>query len=165
MLDNTIDKHNLKNVIKNFEKNNIDKGLLKTILYLVEWKYILVNNKRLFNVNWFKSNFSFLDFNVMDSINPNKLHDYANLNELNDFTNQNIELLIEDNIKEYFDFILNKYKRFKYTGIMNLAFSTYPMIKGELFEVLDLIKYREEYLKILNKKEFKSITNLKELKR
>ena len=48
---------------------------------------------------------------------------------------------------------------------MNLAFSTYPMIKGELFEVLDLIKYREEYLKILNKKEFKSITNLKELKR
>ena len=32
-------------------------------------------------------------------------------------------------------------------------------------EVLDLIKYREEYLKILNKKEFKSITNLKELKR
>ena len=119
---------NIKKITSYLKYNGFDKSYIVKILFLLDWKHVLVTGERMFSVNWIYSSYGakFEEFEI-DNIIPRP----------------NIELLEEE--KEYIDFILKKVRRLKYTDFVNIYFSTYPLIYGVKYQPIDLVAMAKEY--------------------
>ena len=146
----------IERLIAYLKYKKIPKEIIVKAVFLIEWKYVLVNKKRLFNsFNWIKKNGY---FDIKYKKKSNILNKEDNLSFLIDFIEPKnidyysfIEMNIFRELIQYIDFILEKYERLKYTGFSNLFVSTYPYIYSEYNQKINLVKLMEDYSKHKNK--------------
>lgn len=146
----------IERLIAYLKYKKIPKEIIVKAVFLIEWKYVLVNKKRLFNsFNWVKKN-GYFDIKYKKKLNI--LNKEDNLSFLIDFIEPKnidyssfIEMNIFRELIQYIDFILEKYERLKYTGFSNLFVSTYPYIYSEYNEKINLVKLMEDYSEYKNK--------------
>lgn len=146
----------IERLIAYLKYKKIPKEIIVKAVFLIEWKYVLVNKKRLFNsFNWVKKN-GYFDIKYKKKLNI--LNKEDNLSFLIDFIEPKnidyssfIEMNIFRELIQYIDFILEKYERLKYTGFSNLFVSTYPYIYSEYNQKVNLVKLMEKYSNHKNK--------------
>lgn len=146
----------IERLIAYLKYKKIPKEIIVKAVFLIEWKYVLVNKKRLFNsFNWVKKNGY---FDIKYKKKSNILNKEDNLSFLIDFIEPKnidyysfIEMNIFRELIQYIDFILEKYERLKYTGFSNLFVSTYPYIYSEYNQKINLVKLMEKYSNYKNK--------------
>lgn len=146
----------IERLIAYLKYKKIPKEIIVKAVFLIEWKYVLVNKKRLFNsFNWVKKN-GYFDIKYKKKLNI--LNKEDNLSFLIDFIEPKnidyssfIEMNIFRELIQYIDFILEKYERLKYTGFSNLFVSTYPYIYSEYNQKVNLVKLMEDYSDYKNK--------------
>ena len=135
-------KNNICDVLKDIVSSDIEDHLYEKVLYLIEWKYILIHGERLFDLNWEHTPFGIS----------------AKYNE-----EANITYSISYSIRKRLivKFIFEKINRLKYTELMNLVMSTYPLIKTETYDSIDLIELALDYKDSLSEKDLKYIQNVR----
>ena len=146
----------IERLIAYLKYKKIPKEIIVKAVFLIEWKYVLVNKKRLFNsFNWVKKNGY---FDIKYKKKSNILNKEDNLSFLIDFIEPKnidyysfIEMNIFRELIQYIDFILEKYERLKYTGFSHLFASTYPYIYSEYNQKINLVKLMEKYSNYKNK--------------
>lgn len=146
----------IERLIAYLKYKKIPKEIIVKAVFLIEWKYVLVNKKRLFNsFNWVKKN-GYFDIKYKKKLNI--LNKEDNLSFLIDFIEPKnidyssfIEMNIFRELIQYIDFILEKYERLKYTGFSHLFVSTYPYIYSEYNQKVNLVKLMEKYSNHKNK--------------
>lgn len=146
----------IERLIAYLKYKKIPKEIIVKAVFLIEWKYVLINKKRLFNsFNWVKKNGY---FDIKYKKKSNILNKEDNLSFLIDFIEPKnidyssfIEINIFRELIQYIDFILEKYERLKYTGFSNLFVSTYPYIYSEYNQKINLVKLMEDYSNHKNK--------------
>ena len=146
----------IERLIAYLKYKKIPKEIIVKAVFLIEWKYVLVNKKRLFNsFNWIKKN-GYFDIKYKKKLNI--LNKEDNLSFLIDFIEPKnidyssfIEMNIFRELIQYIDFILEKYERLKYTGFSHLFVSTYPYIYSEYNQKINLVKLMEDYSNHKNK--------------
>lgn len=146
----------IERLIAYLKYKKIPKEIIVKAVFLIEWKYVLVNKKRLFNsFNWIKKNGY---FDIKYKKKSNILNKEDNLSFLIDFIEPKnidyssfIEMNIFRELIQYIDFILEKYERLKYTGFSHLFASIYPYIYSEYNQKINLVKLMEKYSNYKNK--------------
>ena len=126
---------NLKNIIAHLKFLEIPTHIIYKIIFLIEWKYVLVNNKLLFeDLIWYKNSYGF----------QIKNNDLIKIIEILEAKNE-----IDSNFKYYIDFILEKYNRLTYNHFTSLYISIYPYIFSKENVDIDLLKCKKDYKKML----------------
>lgn len=119
-------------VYKNTEIN-LDISVLSKILYLIDWKTCIEHGTQLTQLEWTNGNFG-----ITCDHNLSLAYDLATR-----IKKSILDLNTSDT--NIINFILEKTYRMKYTDFAHLVQCTYPMIFSEKYEVLDLVKYANEY--------------------
>lgn len=146
----------IERLIAYLKYKKIPKEIIVKAVFLIEWKYVLINKKRLFNsFNWVKKNGY---FDIKYKKKSNILNKEDNLSfliegiEPKDANSSSyFEISTFREVIQYIDFILEKYERLKYTGFSNLFVSTYPYIYSEYNQKVNLVKLMEKYSNHKNK--------------
>ena len=126
---------NLKSIIAYLKFLEIPTHIIYKIIFLIEWKYVLVNNKLLFeDLIWYKNSYG---FQIKD-------HDLIKIIETSEAKNE-----INSNFKYYIGFILEKYNRLTYNHFASLYISIYPYIFSKENIDIDLLKCKRDYKKML----------------
>jgi len=128
-------------LITSYLKSKGHKEIWK-LLYLIEWKYILVHNQRLFEGVW--------EYTLSGAV-INKI-------DLRLIENRNVELTEE--ILNFVNFVLEKKERLSYTDFANMYYSTYPLINTRKGDLINLFECRKEYIKTLSEEQKSSILSL-----
>ncbi len=109
----------IERLIAYLKYKKIPKEIIVKAVFLIEWKYVLVNKKRLFNsFNWVKKN-GYFDIKYKKKINILNKEDNLSLliegtepKDANYYSSSEISIFRE--VIQYIDFILEKYERLKY---------------------------------------------------
>ncbi len=126
---------NLKNIIAYLKFLETPTHIIYKIIFLIEWKYVLVNNKLLFeDLIWFKNSYGF----------QIKNNDLIKIIETLEAKNE-----INSNFKYYIGFILEKYNRLTCNHFASLYISIYPYIFSKENIDIDLLKCKKDYKKML----------------
>jgi len=132
---------NFGNVLYILKQHDIVPKYINKFMYLIEWKYILLYNKRLFNCKWERSQSNIIA-------------------KKSDIIIKNSSSESDDIIENIVLFTLEKLERLGYFEIDRLVMSTYPFIISNDFDTLDLLHLSKDYKSILNRKEKKSLENV-----
>ncbi len=127
--------------ITSYLNSNGEKEIWK-LLYLIEWKYLLVNNKRLFEGVWKYT----LSGAVLQNI------------DLRLIKSKNIEM--DEKYLNYINFVLEKKERLSYTDFANMYYSTYPLMNTSKGDFINLFECRKNYIKTLSQDKKNSILSL-----
>lgn len=123
----------LKNIIAYLKFLEIPNNIIYKIVFLIEWKHVLVNDKLLFeDLIWYKDSYGF----------QIKNNDLIKMIEILEAKNE-----INSNFKYYVDFILEKYNKLTYNGFASLYISIYPYIFSKENVDIDLLKCKKNYIK------------------
>lgn len=123
----------LEDIIGHLKTLDVDSDYLWKIAYLMDWKFILDTERKMFNVQWYyDSNGAIVENIDIDKIKAKKLD-------------------LPSSYKDYLDFVLEKIDRLPSHMFINTYFSTYPIINGEKYTNLDLINSAKDYKEYLNK--------------
>lgn len=129
---------NLLKTINYLVSKNLDLDTILKTIFLIEWKYVLANNKRLFKADW-------IDVDGKDILEIDKIKDFK----------------ISSELLTYIDFIFEKHERFGLSRFNLLYSSTYPVLLNSKNKCLaNLLKLRKLYLSTLTKEESKHILPL-----
>ena len=136
-------------LIKLNEPKMLPPSLLLRGIYLIDWKYTLLNNETLLNIDWENTNYGpgFDDYKELVN----------NIENINSFSEDYIP---NQQVLDVIEFVAEKTERLKYTELTNLAFSTYPMISTERYDKLNIQKKSIEYKDTLNQHFKTSAENL-----
>lgn len=156
----TINKYNnlvdlIYFVIKNYpNKNELSKARLTKIIYLLDWKYTLDYWKQITSIDWYFDSYWPYVIDVVkttESTSLFKMKHYLNyfnniwtIIEIND---DNYEPNISDDIKEIYDFIVNKTKKMNFNDFINFVYSTYPVQVSKRYTNMNLLELAQEYKK------------------
>jgi uncharacterized phage-associated protein len=147
---------NLKDIIRYFFSkypypSELSKARLVKLIYLADWKSSLNNEKQLSNIKWIYNHYGPY---VEDIINEIRNDSNFEIVFVNNSYNQPKELIkvlnneepkISKESKEIIDFVIDKTKSLYWNDFINLVYSTYPILKSQKFEELDLEKLAKEY--------------------
>jgi len=136
-------------LLKMSEPKMLEKIYFSKVIYLIEWKYILLNNKPLLDIE-FENNNSGPTFD-------NYLKYFEDIPNINSFT-ENFSHIPE--VHDIIFYLFEKTERLEYTSFVNLVFSTYPFITSNKYDILNLVQCAKNYKEILNKEELSKIENL-----
>ena len=150
----------VKYILENYPyPNELSKARLNKVIYLIDWKSVLINNKQLTNIEWKYNHYGpYVDV-IKKQIQAdsrfkidNTTNFYGNPKEL--------IVLIEDNgfsspnedEKQVIDFVIEKTKKYNWNDFIKLVYSTYPIISQPQGSNLNLIELSKEYKALLSDK-------------
>ena len=122
-----------KNKLVNNSHSHLTQ-IIRLLMYLVEWKYILEYEKSLSNITW--------TYNGCMTYSK-----YLNEYNLVFFNLTAPEIDLSDNIQKCIDFAFDKYEKleFKYTELAHLCSSTYPCIVSKNKTKVNLLNLSKQY--------------------
>jgi len=136
-------KNNISDISHELQKNKVSDMLFDKTLFLIEWKYILITNTRLFDCVWTHSPYG-------------PVSDFKDIDDIVGYSDSyNIKK------RQVVKFILQKIEKLNRTQYINLVYSVYPMIESETYDIINLIKYSNEYKELLSVEDLQKILNLK----
>jgi len=147
---------------------SLPKARLVKLVYLADWKSSVDRGCQITEVEWLYNHYGPYVKEIVDIIDSNP--DFVRRNYINQFGNpaekidlrdgvSQIELLnidLNDQERNIIEFVSSITKDMSYTEFLRLVYSTYPIIKGEKFQYLDLVKMSKDYISFKqNRNEFK----------
>lgn len=131
--------------------SELSKARLVKLVYLADWKSSIQNGKQLSNIKWFYNHYGPYVDDVIDVLknDPNfeiesKLNFYNQPKYLIKII-KNIEPKLQEESRLILDFVIDNTKHLYWNEFISLVYSTYPIIKEEKFNYLDLVKLAKEY--------------------
>lgn len=134
----------------------LSKARLVKIVYLVDWKAAVEYGHQMTDVEWYFNHYGPYVKEIIDMIDASPL--FLKRHYLNQFGNPAEEILLnsesdinklkaalsEENCK-IIDYVLSITKDMGYMEFLRLIYSTYPIIKSNKFDKMDLGKLAKEY--------------------
>lgn len=134
-----------------------DKRLIIFAIYLLDWKYSILNDQPLLNVTWYYGNYG-----------PEIIKEHTTIVNIFDLveevinSNEKFEKCQECiDIEDFILFVNDKLERLTDTELQNLVYSTYPMIRSEKYSTLPLSLLVAEYKMASNRKDNFKMLSLK----
>lgn len=133
-------------------KSELSKARLTKMVYLADWKHVLTHHRQLTDISWFFNHYG----PYVDDIYSTAIFD-SRFNVQSDMTYYGTEkevISIKDDAKfdeltldevKVLDFIIEATSSLNWQQFINLVYSTYPIMAGNKYEPLNLIKFAQEY--------------------
>lgn len=135
---------------------SLPKARLVKLVYLADWKSAIETGHQITEIKWFYNHYGPYVKEVIDLIdnNPN----FVSRNYINNFGKRAEKIDLRDQIsydfsssilseqdRQIIDYISDITKNMGYSEFLRLVYSTYPIIKSEKYNFLDLVKLANEY--------------------
>jgi len=148
----------IKYILHTYPKiEELSKPRLVKIIYLIDWKYTLDNEKQYTKIKWIYNHYGpYVNdvINVMKQ-NPNDFQMSSRENPYGGITDKfnlnkssKINIEIDLKIKKTADLIISKTVNFSWSRLISVVYSTYPVKNNLKYSVLDLEQLAKEYKKI-----------------
>jgi len=143
---------------KNYpHKNELSKARLTKMVYLADWKSALRKNNQMSNINWIYNHYGpYVD----DIVEVAQKENIFSLNSITNSQGGNKDVIylkndayrpkISNAEKETLDHIISITKDMYWNKFIKLVYSTYPMLKSEKYDQLNLIVLAEKYKASIN---------------
>lgn len=142
--------------LKNPYKDDLSNARLNKIIYLADWRNILIRNRQVSNIKWIFNHYGPYVHDIINEVSNNDdiFRIKIESSEYNNFgiTKQIILLRNPENYKELkvedadsIDFIIERTKEMPFKDFINYVYSTYPVLTSEHGDTLDLIKKAKDY--------------------
>lgn len=138
----------------------LSKARLNKIIYLIDWKSALENEKQLTEIDW-KFNHYGPYVNIIEEtiLSDDRFNIKSTTNIYGN--EKNIIEIIQDKDfseptekeQEIIDFVIEKTRKFYWDKFINLVYSTYPIISQEKGSQLNLVELAKEYKQIKKSEE------------
>lgn len=140
----------------NSEKIILSKARLVKLIYLIDWKCMLVNGYQMTEIQWVLNHYGPYVEDIIKTLEkyPNfKKSDYINhygeqcekIDLVDKEDIQNIQINLSKQHCELIDSVLFTTARLAYTKFLRLIYSTYPIVNSNKMDKLDLQKFAKEY--------------------
>ena len=105
--------------------------IIRHLMYLFEWKYVLEYGEKLSNAKWQAKIISYIDFEA----------DFKNINLIK-------RMFVDEKLSKIIEFVLKKHEKFefKYTKICHLCQCTYPNIVLNKYDFIDFKVLSKKYI-------------------
>lgn len=129
-------QEDFKDMIAMLKFLNLKEHDIKKAMFFIDWKYVLIHGKQLFNVQWYLDINRRFNFEVEDK----SLDNYISiiLPEAKNLSEETIWVM---------NFVTEKFFRLHISELERLYYSLYPMIfinRGEELDIVDVaLKYKE----------------------
>jgi antitoxin SocA-like protein len=134
----------------------LSKARLVKLIYLADWKAAVDYGHQITDVQWYFNHFGPYVKEIIDIIEGSNV--FLKCHYVNQFGNSAEEILLnpesgkgdlkttlsEDN-RKIIDYVLSITRDMSYMEFIRLIYSTYPIIKSNKFEKMDLEKLSNEY--------------------
>ncbi|MDA8596294.1 Panacea domain-containing protein [Flavobacteriaceae bacterium] len=131
--------------------SELSKARLVKLVYLADWKSAITNEKQLTNIKWLYNHYGPYVEDIINEIRNDVNFEIVSgtnyLNQQKDLIKiiNNTEPPLKKETKKILDFVILKTKDLYWEEFINLVYSTYPIIKEEKFNHLDLVRLAKEY--------------------
>lgn len=140
-------------VIKNYPRpDELSKARLNKIIYLIDWKSILLHGKPITSIQWVYNHYGPYVNDIEESLIKDERFSFKKKSNIYGNEKTVIELINQENFieptsdeKEVIDFIIEKTKKFNFNNFIKLVYSTYPIISQPQGSTLNLIELANEY--------------------
>lgn len=143
-------------IVKHYPKpSQLSKARLNKVLYLIDWKSVLKNDKQMTKIDWIYNHYG----PYVDEVETSIIFDKRFVIErtTNIYGNEKSIVEIKEGAefeepnkkeKKIIDFIIEKTNRYNFTEFIKLVYSTYPIISQPQGSQLNLIELAKEYKKV-----------------
>lgn len=140
-------------VIKNYPRpDELSKARLNKIIYLIDWKSILLHGKPITSIQWIYNHYGPYVNDIEESLIQDERFSFKKTSNIYGNEKTVIELINQENFieptadeKEVIDFIIEKTKKFNFNNFIKLVYSTYPIISQPQGSILNLVELANEY--------------------
>lgn len=132
-------------------KSDLSKAKLNKIIYLADWKSAMSRGRQITDIDWIFNNYGPYVNDIETAV---VFSDYFELKQtLNMFGNKkevivkisDFEYEIYDDEKQILDFVINKVTPLNWDTFIKMVYSTYPILKSNRHEHLNLVELATEY--------------------
>jgi len=135
--------------------SQLSKARLNKVLYLIDWKFVIENDKQMTKIKWIYNHYG----PYVDEVETSIIFDKRFVIEkiTNIYGNDKSLIKIKDGAKfeepnkkekKIIDFIMEKTNRYNFTDFIKLVYSTYPIISQPQGSQLNLVALAKEYKKV-----------------
>lgn len=135
-------------------KDELSNARVTKMVYLADWRHVLERGRQVSGVQWYFDNYGPFVWDIMDvaKANPDLFRVQSTWTQFGN--NKNVlgladkryapSSLSEDD-KRTLDFVINATKDLSFDAFIKLVYSTYPIVKSDRYQTLDLPQLAEEY--------------------
>ena len=158
--------YNLKDIMlyicKNYpHKNELSNARLTKMIYLADWKNVLKNKEQISDIKWIFNHYGPFVNDVMEEAcnnpqffcvtsEPNMYGHIKQVINCCNNTENNLDEIFPDDIKNSLDIIIEKTKSKTWNQFIQYVYSTYPVLTSEKGTVLNLIEIEKKYRETQN---------------
>lgn len=132
--------------------NQLSYSRVMKLLYLIEWKFVITNFKKLTDIEWVLSPYGPFHKNLRSIFNESSnfdvsiRFDYNNKEQLLiKFLNKKEKLNINSGVVKIVDFVINHCKDLSWNELNNLVNSTYGILNTKDGQIIDIVRLAKEY--------------------
>ncbi|PIS00369.1 MAG: hypothetical protein COT84_08020 [Chlamydiae bacterium CG10_big_fil_rev_8_21_14_0_10_35_9] len=137
-------------------KTLLSKARLVKLIYLVDWKSAINNKQQITDIKWIFNHYGPYVKEIINELDKSSyfviqkyINNYGNtaekisLKEPIDINKAN--QLLSEKDRKIVDYVLSVTKHMNYTEFLKLIYSTYPILKSNRQDKMDLVLLAEEY--------------------
>jgi uncharacterized phage-associated protein len=138
--------------IKYPNSNQLSISRVMKLLYLIEWRYAIINFEKLTDIEWMQTEYGPF-YKTLRSI-YNESSNYEVTIKLDDknreqtviiFLNKKENLSLKDEAKKVVDFVIDHCKDYSWTELNNLVSSTYGVLNTPQGQIIDIVNLASKY--------------------
>ena len=132
----------------------LSKARLVKIIYLADWKNVLVNNSQISETKWYFNHYGPFVKEIIDDIRSSEFFEIYSTKNSHGLDKELIRLKSNISIKSVqltdkeistIDFVINITSKLYWDDFIRLVYSTYPIMKMPKLSYLNLIELASDY--------------------
>lgn len=133
-------------------KHDLSKAKLNKLIYLADWKSAIDNDSQITPIKWYFNNYGpYVDDIEFIALTNPEIFQIKNCTTMYGNKKQVISLVGEFNYNlseqeiNILDFVITKMAPLSWNKFIKMIYSTYPILKSNRYEELDLVQLAHEY--------------------
>ena len=136
--------------------NQLSFSRTMKLVYLIEWRFAIINFEKLTDINWTLTKYGPYYSNLIKIFKESsnfelitKIDDNNNQQIVIKFTDKKNDLNLNENTKAVIDFVISHCQNLSWSELNNIVNSTYGIINSNENEIIDILTMAKKYKNVL----------------